>query len=41
MALGGALGSMGRYWLGARIARSIDTFPLGTMIINIIGSFVI
>ncbi len=39
--LGGALGSIGRFWLGALIARHIDTFPLGTMIINIIGSFVI
>lgn len=41
VALGGALGSMGRFWLGALVARSVETFPLGTMIINIIGSFVI
>lgn len=42
VALGGALGSVGRFWLGAMIARSVgETFPLGTMIINIIGSFVI
>lgn len=39
--LGGALGSIGRFWLGALVARHVDTFPLGTMIINIIGSFVI
>ncbi len=39
--LGGALGSIGRFWLGALVARHVDTFPLGTMIINIIGSFMI
>ncbi len=40
--LGGALGSMGRFWLGALVARGFgETFPLGTMIINIVGSFVI
>lgn len=39
--LGGALGSIGRFWLGALVARHVETFPLGTMIINIIGSFVI
>jgi len=41
VALGGALGSMGRFWLGAQVARYVESFPLGTMIINIIGSFVI
>lgn len=42
VALGGALGSMGRFWLGAQVVRGFgETFPLATMIINIIGSFVI
>ena len=39
--LGGALGTMGRYWLGAAVGRHVATFPLGTMLINISGSFVI
>jgi CrcB protein len=42
VALGSALGGMSRYWLGGVVARSIgDGFPYGTLIINIIGSFII
>jgi CrcB protein len=42
VALGGALGSVGRYWLGGLIAaRTGATFPLGTLAINITGSFLI
>jgi CrcB protein len=41
VALGGALGSMARYWLSnAAIAISM-TIPWGTIIINVLGSFVI
>lgn len=40
--LGGALGSMARYWMGIVVARHLgDAFPWGTLFINIIGSFVI
>ncbi len=40
--LGGALGSMGRYWTAILAARLWgETFPWGTLIINILGSFVI
>lgn len=40
--LGGALGSMARYWMGIAVARHLgETFPWGTLFINIIGSFVI
>ena len=39
---GGALGSMARFWLaGAVAALSGPQFPWGTLLINIIGSFVI
>jgi fluoride exporter len=42
IALGGAIGTAGRYWLSGVIARSFgETFPWGTLIINVTGSFVI
>jgi CrcB protein len=42
VAIGGALGSVGRYWLNGIIStRFGETFPWGTMLINITGSFVI
>jgi protein CrcB len=42
VALGGALGSVGRAWVGLAIARLTGPeFPWGTILINIVGSFVI
>ncbi len=43
VALGGALGSVGRFWLSGLISatRFGETFPLGTLVINVSGSFVI
>ncbi len=42
VAIGGALGSMGRYGFGLAASRWFgDAFPWGTIAINIIGSFVI
>jgi CrcB protein len=42
VAIGGALGTTGRYWLSGVVARAIgETFPWGTLIINVSGSFVI
>jgi CrcB protein len=42
VALGGALGSVGRFWLGNALAVAIGAeFPWGTLLINVIGSFVI
>lgn len=42
VALGGALGSVGRAWLAAMAARITGPqFPWGTILINIVGSFVI
>ena len=40
VALGGAIGSMGRYSLGLLLARH-EGFPWGTLAANIIGSFII
>ena len=40
--LGGALGSMARYWTSVLAARWWgEAFPWGTLVINILGSFVI
>jgi CrcB protein len=42
IALGGALGSMARYGCSSLAAAWIgETFPWGTLIINVLGSFVI
>jgi CrcB protein len=42
VAIGGALGTTGRYWLSGVVARLIgETFPWGTLIINVTGSFFI
>jgi CrcB protein len=42
VAVGGALGSVGRFWLNGVVSAQIDTpFPWGTMLVNISGSFLI
>jgi CrcB protein len=42
IALGSALGGMARFWCSGVAARLIgETFPWGTLFINILGSFVI
>src|ERR1700731_4552746 len=42
VAIGGALGTVGRYWLSGVVARLVgETFPWGTLLINVTGSFVI
>jgi fluoride exporter len=42
IALGGALGSVGRYACSGLAARLVgETFPWGTLIVNVVGSFVI
>ena len=40
VALGGAIGSMGRYGLGLWLARH-EGFPWGTLVANILDSFII
>lgn len=42
VAIGGALGSVGRYLAGVHITRLMGAnFPYGTMTVNIVGSFLI
>src|SRR5665213_392149 len=42
VALGGALGSVSRFWLSGLVAaRFGESFPFGTLVINITGSFLI
>jgi CrcB protein len=42
VAIGGALGGVSRFWLSGLVAsRFGETFPWGTLVINITGSFLI
>jgi len=42
VAIGGALGSVGRFWLSGLVANRFgETFPWGTLVINVTGSFLI
>jgi CrcB protein len=42
VAVGGALGSIGRFFVSGIVANSFGgTFPWGTLIVNVTGSFVI
>ncbi|HEV2319574.1 MAG TPA: fluoride efflux transporter CrcB [Verrucomicrobiae bacterium] len=41
VALGGALGSVARFWLNGLVSGKFDTFPAGTLVINVTGSFLI
>ena len=42
IAVGGALGSVGRYWMSGVIGRQFgETFPWGTLLVNASGSFAI
>jgi fluoride exporter len=42
IAVGSALGGVARYWCSGVAARLIgETFPWGTLIVNVVGSFII
>ena len=42
VALGGALGSVSRFWLAMTVAQRLEEiFPWGTLTVNVIGSFII
>lgn len=42
VALGSALGGTGRFWLSGVLARHFgETFPVGTLFVNVTGSFLI
>jgi CrcB protein len=39
--LGGMVGTILRFWLNGVVSRYFVTFPLGTLVINVTGSFAI
>ena len=41
LGLGGAIGTIGRYWLNGVVSTWFVTFPMGTLVINVTGSFLI
>ncbi|ARP99867.1 fluoride efflux transporter CrcB [Pseudorhodoplanes sinuspersici] len=42
IAVGSAIGGVARYWCSGIAARLIgETFPWGTLIVNVVGSFII
>jgi len=42
VALGSALGGVGRYWISGLVAHSVgEVFPWGTLVVNVTGSFLI
>ena len=42
VAVGGALGTVSRFWLNGLVSEKFgETFPWGTLSINVIGSFII
>jgi len=41
LGLGGAIGTIGRFWLNGIISRYFETFPMGTLVVNVTGSFLI
>jgi len=42
VALGGALGSVARFWVNGLVSDKFGaTFPWGTLVINVVGSFII
>jgi len=42
LGLAGALGTLARYWLSGFVHRySRETFPLGTLVVNLLGCFLI
>ena len=41
LGLGGALGTMARYWVNGIVSTYFVSFPMGTLVINVTGSFLI
>ena len=39
--LGGVLGTVARFYINGLVTRHFDTFPAGTLLINVTGSFLI
>jgi len=41
VALGGALGSVSRFWINGIVSERFAAFPAGTLVVNIAGSMII
>src|SRR5208283_4555865 len=41
LGLGGALGTIARFWVNGLVSKHFETFPMGTLVINVTGSFAI
>lgn len=41
LGLGGALGTIARFWVNGLVSKHFVTFPMGTLVINLTGSFAI
>ena len=42
IAIGGALGSVARFWCNGLVSEKLGaTFPWGTLVVNVVGSFII
>ncbi len=39
--LGGFIGAVGRYWISGLVQKLSDRFPLGTLSVNLLGSFIL
>ena len=39
--LGGFFGAVGRYWISGLAQKLSDRFPLGTLSVNLLGSFIL
>ncbi len=39
--LGGGIGTIGRYAINGLVSKRFETFPMGTLVINVTGSFII
>lgn len=42
LGLAGFIGTLGRYWMSGFVARRYgETFPLGTLVVNLVGCFLV
>lgn len=41
LGVGGAIGTIARFWINGLVSKHFSTFPMGTLVINVTGSFII
>jgi CrcB protein len=41
IAVGGACGTLLRYWIGVAMAAPTGAIPVGTLVVNVVGSFIL